>query len=157
MLYLANVYGPPIWCLDSCILQEHVGASSKIFIFLGVFLVGLSRRRYEIITNLNYNLKRRQSTSTRKTSIITTLNRRLAVETIFLFLKIINYVIFALTILLKMRHTFVLECPLCNLTRDNFLLLFEKVVLGSLKCFFQLNQQLEISLYLKEAIALCHS
>ena len=85
------------------------------------------------------------------------MNHRPAVETGFLFLKIINYVIFALTILLKMRHTFVLECPLCNLTRDNFLLLFEKVVLGSLKCFFQLNQQFEISLYLKEAIALCHS
>ena len=41
--------------------------------------------------------------------------------------------------------------------RDEFQLLFENVVLKSLKCFFQLDNQVVISLYLMEDIALCHS
>ena len=35
-------------------------------------------------------------------------------------------------------------------------LLLEKVVLGSLKSFFQLDHQIKISLYLMEATTLCH-
>ena len=50
-----------------------------------------------------------------------------------------------------------LECPLCNSIRDKFQSLFEKVVIGCLKSFFQLDHQVEINLYLTEAIALCHS
>ena len=40
--------------------------------------------------------------------------------------------------------------------RDKFPLLFENVVLRSLKSFFQLDCQVDISRYLKEATALCH-
>ena len=47
---------------------------------------------------------------------------------------------------------FVLECPLYNFIRDKF-----QSIIGSLKSFFQLDHQVEISLYLTEAIALCHS
>ena len=50
-----------------------------------------------------------------------------------------------------------LECTLNNPIRDKFLSLFENVVLGSLKPFFQLDQQVDISLYLTKAITLCHS
>ena len=49
-----------------------------------------------------------------------------------------------------------LECPLYNLIRDKFPSLFENVILGSLKSFFQLDHQVDISFYLMEAIALCH-
>ena len=55
---------------------------------------------------------------------------------------------------------FVFKCPLCNLLEISFhhyLLLFENVVPGSLKSFFQLNLQVEICLYLTEATALHHS
>ena len=52
---------------------------------------------------------------------------------------------------------FVLECPLYNSIRDKFQSLFENVVLGSLKSFFQLDHQVDISLYLTEATALRHS
>lgn len=41
--------------------------------------------------------------------------------------------------------------------RDKFLSLFENIVLGSHKSFFQSNHQIRISLYLREAPALCHS
>ena len=51
---------------------------------------------------------------------------------------------------------FVLECPLYNSIRDKFQSLFENVVLGSLKSFFQLDHQVDISLYLMEATALRH-
>jgi len=50
-----------------------------------------------------------------------------------------------------------LECPLYNSIRDKFALLFENVVLGSLESFFQLDQKVDISLYLTEATALRHS
>ena len=52
---------------------------------------------------------------------------------------------------------FVLECPLYKLIRVNFSTLFDNVVLGSLKYFIQLDHQVDINLYLMEAIALCHS
>ena len=41
--------------------------------------------------------------------------------------------------------------------RDKFPSLFENVVLGSLKSFFQLDNQVDINLYLIEATALRHS
>ena len=49
---------------------------------------------------------------------------------------------------------FVLECPLYFFIRDKFQSLFEKVVLGSLKSSFQLDQQVDINLFLKKATAL---
>jgi hypothetical protein len=52
---------------------------------------------------------------------------------------------------------FVLGCPLYNPIRDKFPSLFENVVLGSLKSFFELDHQVDISLYLTKATALCHS
>ena len=43
-----------------------------------------------------------------------------------------------------------------NPVRDKFPSLFENVVPGSLKSFFQLDQQVNISLYLTEATAIHH-
>ena len=51
----------------------------------------------------------------------------------------------------------VLECPLFKPIRDKFPSLFENVVRGSPKSVFQLDHQVDISLFLKEAIALRHS
>ena len=52
---------------------------------------------------------------------------------------------------------FVLECPLNNPIRDKFPSQFENVVPRSLECFFRLDQQVNIRLYLKDATALHHS
>ena len=52
---------------------------------------------------------------------------------------------------------FVMECPLYIFVRKNFLSRFENVVLGRLESFFQLDHQVDISLYLKEYTALRHS
>ena len=52
---------------------------------------------------------------------------------------------------------FVLEWPRFNPIKDKFSSLFENVVLGSLKSFFQLDQQLDISLYLTETTTFCNS
>jgi hypothetical protein len=52
---------------------------------------------------------------------------------------------------------FVLEYLLYNPIRDKFSSLFANVVPGSLKCSFQLDQLVSISLYLIKATALCHS
>ena len=52
---------------------------------------------------------------------------------------------------------FMLGCPLYNPIRDMYSSLFEKVVPKSLKPFFQLDQQVNIILYLEEATALHHS
>ena len=41
--------------------------------------------------------------------------------------------------------------------RDKFASLLKNVVLGVLESFFQLDHQVDISLYLMEATALCHS
>ena len=49
-----------------------------------------------------------------------------------------------------------LEWPLYNPFRDKFPSLFENVLLGSLKSFVQINQQVNVSLYVTEATALCH-
>jgi hypothetical protein len=51
----------------------------------------------------------------------------------------------------------VLEGPLQNSIRDKFLSLFENVVLENLKSFFQLEHQVDISLYVMEATTLRHS
>ena len=61
---------------------------------------------------------------------------------------------------LTMFHSYIcieVEYPLHNLVRDKFSSLFEDVILGSLKTFFQLDQQVDISLYLMEATTLRHS
>ena len=49
-----------------------------------------------------------------------------------------------------------LECPLYNSTRDKFLSLFEIIVFWSFESFFQLDHQVDISLYLIEATTLHH-
>ena len=50
-----------------------------------------------------------------------------------------------------------LECSLYNPIKDKFPSLIENVVLGSLKSFFQLDQQVDINHYLIEATVLRHS
>ena len=52
---------------------------------------------------------------------------------------------------------FVVECPLYNFIKVKFLSLFENVMLGSFKSFFQLDHQVDISLYFTEITTLCHS
>ena len=54
-------------------------------------------------------------------------------------------------------RSLVLECPLYTFIRYKFQALFEKLVLGSLKYFFQLDHQVDINLYLTEAYRLHHS
>ena len=50
---------------------------------------------------------------------------------------------------IKNEADFVLECPLYNSISDRFPSLFQNVILGNLKSFFQLNQQVDLSYYLK--------
>ena len=60
----------------------------------------------------------------------------------------------------EIRHILVLECSLCSLMpllEISFPSLFEKVVLWSLESFLQCDHQVDISLYLMEAITLRHS
>jgi hypothetical protein len=52
-------------------------------------------------------------------------------------LEIVDYAIFAPTMSLRMRHIFVLECPLYNPTRGKFPSLFENMIPRSLTSFFQ--------------------
>ena len=52
---------------------------------------------------------------------------------------------------------FMSECLLYNPIRDKFSSLFENVVLGSFKSFFQSNQQVNISFYIREATTLRHT
>ena len=51
----------------------------------------------------------------------------------------------------KNEAHFILESPLYDPIRDKFLSLFENVVLDNLKSFFQLDDQVDISLYLMKA------
>jgi hypothetical protein len=51
----------------------------------------------------------------------------------------------------------VLDRPLYDFIRDKFQSLFENVVTWSLMSLFQLDHQVDISLYLIEATALHHS
>ena len=55
------------------------------------------------------------------------------------------------------RGTFCVGMFLYNLIRNKFSSLCKSVVLGSFRSFFQLNHQVDISLYLTEATALRHS
>ena len=48
---------------------------------------------------------------------------------------------------------FVLEYSLYNHIRDKFPSLFENIILGSFKSSFQLDHEVDISLYLMESIA----
>jgi hypothetical protein len=50
-----------------------------------------------------------------------------------------------------------LECPLYNFISNKFPSILENVILGSLKSFFQLDLQVNISLYLTVANSLRHS
>ena len=50
-----------------------------------------------------------------------------------------------------------LEYPLYKSIRDKFPSLFENVLLGSIESFFQLDHLVDITLYLTEPTALCHS
>jgi hypothetical protein len=59
--------------------------------------------------------------------------------------------------LLKTRHTFVLECLLYNPIGDKVLSVYQNLILESLKSFFQLGHQVDICLYLMKDIALHHS
>ena len=52
---------------------------------------------------------------------------------------------------------FVLECPFYNPINDMFSSLFENVVPGSFESFFQLDHQVNISLYLTESTSLHRS
>ena len=49
-----------------------------------------------------------------------------------------------------------LKCPLHNPIRDKFSSLFENAELRSLKSFFQLDHEVDVSLYLMEVTALYH-
>lgn len=55
-----------------------------------------------------------------------------------------------------MKRNFVLECPLYKSTRNRFLFLLQNVVLDSLKSCCQLDHEVDINFFLKEAIALCY-
>ena len=72
-----------------------------------------------------------------------------------LSLKTLDYATF--TPIVENEAHFVLECPLYNPIRDKFPSLLENLVLGSLKSFFQLDHQVDISFYLTETTTLRHS
>ena len=75
-----------------------------------------------------------------------------------LALDIIDYATFALVMQLNIHEAhFVLELPLYNPIIGNFSSLFENVVVGNLKSFFQLDHQVDITLYFTEAAKLHHS
>ena len=54
---------------------------------------------------------------------------------------------------LRMRHVSCWNVPYYKPIRDKFSSLFENVFLGSLKSFFQLDNQVDISIYLTEVTA----
>ena len=59
--------------------------------------------------------------------------------------------------MVETKAHFVLECPLYHSIRRKFQSLFEKLVTGSLKYLFQVDHQLDISLYLTKVAALYRS
>jgi hypothetical protein len=71
-------------------------------------------------------------------------------ERLSLSLEIPDYATFAPDAIENEAHL-VLERPLYNLIKDKFPSLFENVIPRSLKSFFQLDHQVDISLYLIEA------
>ena len=88
-----------------------------------------------------------------------TLNHRLAIESdngwLSMSLEILDYATFANIMQFKMSQFScwnIIHDPI----REKMPPLFGNVVLGSLKSFFQLDHQVDISLYLTEATALRH-
>jgi hypothetical protein len=75
-----------------------------------------------------------------------------------LSLETTNYATFAgLLMYLKLRHTFCWSVPYITPSKVYFQPLFTNVVFMSPKPFFQLNHQVNISLHLIKATALCRS
>ena len=74
-------------------------------------------------------------------------------EQVSLSLEILDYA----TDVVENEAHFLLECPLYNSIRDKFPSLSKKIIPGSLKSFFELDQQVNIRLYLTEATTLRHS
>ena len=50
-----------------------------------------------------------------------------------------------------------LECALYNSIKDRFPFMFQNVVLGSIKFSFQMDHQVDITMYLVNTTTLCHS
>ena len=75
----------------------------------------------------------------------------------WLYLEIKDYAIFGSYNEIENEAHLVLECALYNFSMDKFPSLFENVQLGNLESFFQLDQQVDISLYLMKATALRNS
>ena len=75
-------------------------------------------------------------------------------EWISLSLEILDYAIFFFYNIVKNEAYFVLECPSHNPIRDKIPSIFENVVPKNLKSFFQLDHQVDISLYLTETTVL---
>ena len=74
-----------------------------------------------------------------------------------LSIEILNYATFAPIMQLKKKHILCWNTPYIAPINNEFPSLFEKVALRSLGSFFQLDHQIDIMLYLTEAITLCHS
>ena len=74
-----------------------------------------------------------------------------------LSLERLDYATFAPIMQFENEAHLVLECPLYDFIRDKFPSLFKNVVSGCFKSFFQLDQQVDIILYLTEATTLGHS
>ena len=89
-----------------------------------------------------------------------TLNHRLAIETgrwtITPISRDTKVCHFFSHIAVENEAHFALVCPLYNPFRDKFPSKFENVVLGSLKSFFQLDQQVNITLF-HRGYCTCHS
>ena len=82
------------------------------------------------------------------------LNCRLAIETYPRDSKLCH---FCSCNVVENKTHFVLECPLNNFIKDKFHSPFEKVVLRRLKSFFQMDHQVNVSIYLTQATTLHHS
>ena len=89
-----------------------------------------------------------------------TLNLRFAIEvsrqSIIQSLQITHCATFALTNVVENEAHIVLECPLYNYITNRFPSMFDKVVLDTLKSFFQLDHQTHISLYLTKTTTLSY-
>ena len=90
-------------------------------------------------------------------AIYRTLNHRLAIEigrwSIIPISRDTGLCHFCSYNIVESEAHYVLECPLYDPIRDKFPSLVENVVLGSLKSFFQMDHQDDISLFLLEATA----
>ena len=75
---------------------------------------------------------------------------------LILFLEIIDYATFALTMQFKARHTLCWSVSYIIPLEINFHRYFRKQYKGASSLFFQSDHQVEISVYLPKAITLCH-